>query len=608
MYLDYFGFASDPFSISPDPRFLYLSDQHREALAHLLYGIRNSGGFVLLTGEVGTGKTTICRCLLQQLPEDTDVVLLWNPKMSVLELLASICDELQIAYPERGMSVKLLIDRLNASLLAAHGRGRSVVIIIDEAQNLRRDVLEQLRLLTNLETNTCKLLQIILLGQPELLEMLARPEMRQLAQRVTARYHLLPLPRAEVGKYLEHRLAVAGSRGQIFPPAVVPLLHTFSHGVPRLINILCSRALLGAYAQGRDMVSPSLMKMAALEVMGALPNRFSWPRAVVIGLAVLAATLLGTWFVPERDFHQIDGLPTIATEARQPAAGGQETLQEVQSQAEVAKMELVAHPQEQDESLSPAGPLEDAAKVEGNSTINEVMSTVRAANAARQPAGGEADPAGDRTKERLQQAEEPLAWLKALGAEPGMEQVYQTLFRCWQMDYQSGERLSPPVFARKNGLYLQTEKGSFGYLRRLNRPAILRLVDLEGNDVFAVLIAIREETVVLAKGTDRWQVAIDLLNRQWQGEFTLLWQPPPGYSRVIVPGDRGAVVRWLAQALARLYGRQDGFGEPEVYGGELLQDVKTFQLAEGIQVDGLVGPMTLIRLNSRTTGGQPRLE
>ncbi len=273
MYNDHFGLQDNPFSIAPDPRYLFMSERHREALAHLLYGIRHDGGFILLTGEVGTGKTTVCRCLLEQLPADTRVAYIINPRLSTLELLATICDEFGIDYPPGNTGHKLFIDRLNAFLLESHAAGRRNVLIIDEAQNLSADVLEQLRLLTNLETNRRKLLQIVLLGQPELRTHLSRPELRQLAQRVTARYHLEPLAEREVAEYVNHRLAVAGSRQPLFPNRLIRQIYRLSGGIPRRINILCDRALLGAYVQGRERVTLRLLNQAAREVRdgGAAP-------------------------------------------------------------------------------------------------------------------------------------------------------------------------------------------------------------------------------------------------------------------------------------------------------------------------------------------------
>ena len=266
MYLNYFGLGEAPFSLAPDPRYLYMSERHQEALAHLLYGVSGDGGFVLLTGEVGAGKTTICRCLLEQIPQACDVAYLFNPKLTVEELLSSICTELRIACPPGAATIKTFVDRINAHLLDSHAKGRHTVLIIDEAQNLATDVLEQMRLLTNLETNRRKLLQIILVGQPELAELLERRELRQLAQRIVARYHLPPLTRPEISAYVQHRLEVAGAQRPLIPPSLSGRLYQLSLGVPRLINVLCDRALLGAYVQGKERVDRATLAQAAREV------------------------------------------------------------------------------------------------------------------------------------------------------------------------------------------------------------------------------------------------------------------------------------------------------------------------------------------------------
>lgn len=293
MYQSYFGLAEEPFSIAPDPRYLYMSQRHQEALAHLLYGVNAGGGFVLLTGEVGAGKTTVCRCLLEQIPESCDVAYIFNPKLTVEELLSTICAEFGITCPPGNSSIKVYIDCINAYLLDAHARGRHTVLIIDEAQNLSADVLEQLRLLTNLETNQRKLLQIILLGQPELAVMLERPELRQLAQRIIARYHLGPLGKQEVAAYVQHRLVISGAQRQLFPLALMGQLYRLSGGIPRIINVLCDRALLGTYAQSKEKVDSATLKQAAREVFHNPVAQHNMMRPLLAGLllAVLAAAL-----------------------------------------------------------------------------------------------------------------------------------------------------------------------------------------------------------------------------------------------------------------------------------------------------------------------------
>lgn len=268
LYQDHFGIRENPFSIIPDPHYLFLSHRHQEALAHLLYGVETNGGFVLLTGEVGTGKTTICRALIEQLPENVDLALILNPRLSELELLAAICDEFRIAYPRGTHGLKSFFDYLNRKLLSAHAMGRNPVLMIDEAQNLSPEGLELVRLLTNLETKDKKLLQIILVGQPELNDTLAQPAQRQTAQRITARYHLDPLGLAETRGYIHHRLNVAGLAPSVFTPGAIRAIHKAAHGIPRLINSVCDRALLAAYVKGQKQITHKIAQAAAAEVLG----------------------------------------------------------------------------------------------------------------------------------------------------------------------------------------------------------------------------------------------------------------------------------------------------------------------------------------------------
>ena len=299
MYQHFFQLKQDPFSIAPDPRYLFMSERHREALAHLLYGIGSGGGFVLLTGEIGAGKTTVCRCFIEQIPGNCRLAYIFNPKLTVEELLLTVCDEFHIALPPAGPSpfgVKGYVDAINRYLLDAHAQGLNNVLVIDEAQNLSPEVLEQLRLLTNLETSERKLLQIILIGQPELRGMLARPELEQLAQRVIARYHLGPLSEQETGAYVAHRLAVAGATGAPIPSSLTPRIHRLAQGVPRRINLLCDRALLGAYVENSPQVTRRILDKSAQEVFAgeapAARPAARWPMlagGVLAGAALSAA-------------------------------------------------------------------------------------------------------------------------------------------------------------------------------------------------------------------------------------------------------------------------------------------------------------------------------
>jgi len=325
MYTSFFGLQEKPFAITPDPRYLYLSERHAEALAHLLYGINEAGGFIQLTGEVGTGKTTIIRSLLEQLPAHADVALILNPRVTPAEFLLTICEELRIPVPEPGRgSVKLLMDLIGRRLLDTHARGRRVVLIVDEAQNLSAHTLEQVRLLTNLETATTKLLQIILIGQPELRDLLARPELRQLAQRITARYHLNPLSQDETAGYVKHRMRVAGATAEAFTLAALREVHRLSGGVPRIINVICDRALLGAFTHEDHRVSGKLVRDAATQVYGR-PMPAPWLRWAIVG-AIAGAVLLvaiGLWSMltdrrtTSTEATAADAAPVVASQIAQ---------------------------------------------------------------------------------------------------------------------------------------------------------------------------------------------------------------------------------------------------------------------------------------------------
>jgi general secretion pathway protein A len=311
MYTNFFGLNEKPFSITPDPRYLFMSERHGEGLAHLVYGVTESGGFIQLTGEVGTGKTTLVRTLLSQLPEKVDVALILNPQLSALEFLTAICEELHITLPQEKNSPKALIDALNWHLLSAHAAGRRTILMIDEAQNLSVDVLEQLRLLTNLETATQKLLQIILIAQPELREKLAQNNLRQLAQRVTGRYHLEPLTREEAIRYIDHRLRVAGSLTEIFDDKAKREVYQLSGGIPRVMNVICDRALLGAYSRESRKINRRLVRRAAAEVSGQslTPALLKW-LLPALGAICIVAFMVGFW---GGDSERSDEIPAVSS-------------------------------------------------------------------------------------------------------------------------------------------------------------------------------------------------------------------------------------------------------------------------------------------------------
>ncbi|MFT6327524.1 MAG: general secretion pathway protein A, partial [Crocinitomicaceae bacterium] len=290
IYETHFSLTQRPFTIAPNPFFLYANGQYQEALAALEYGLLHRGGFVLLTGEVGTGKTTLCKHLLANVPSNTEVALVLHPQLDRLEMLQLICREFKITCASTDSEVHL-IERLTEFLLDVYSTGGYSVLIVDEAQHLDSQVLELIRLLTNLETHEDKLLQIILLGQPELKARLQQYDMRQLNQRFTARYHLNALNYAQLGKYVNHRLSVAGSSQHLFSASALFMLYKLSGGIPRLINIIADRSLMGGYALGKIQIGPLIVYRAAKEVLPSPPS-FSVKPILFFALVMLAIVML----------------------------------------------------------------------------------------------------------------------------------------------------------------------------------------------------------------------------------------------------------------------------------------------------------------------------
>ena len=559
MYLEHFNLSERPFSITPNPLFLYMSQCHREALAHLLYGLGEGGGFVQLTGEVGTGKTSLCRCLLEQVPDNVDLAVVFNPKVTAFELIASVCDELGVEYQEKDASIKKLTDALNQYLLEAHAKGRRTVLIIDEAQNLSADVLEQVRLLTNLETSTEKLLQIILIGQPELRTLLQREDMRQLAQRVTARVRLEPLTREETGAYIEHRLHICGASRPIFNTSSVDRIYRLSGGIPRLINVLCDRALLGAYTEGKVQIDRKIIRQAANEVLAdeLQPSgpRFS-PRWAVVGplvLLLVSAALYIWWQRPEFDnlLDQATAQPPPELPASDPSAD------EPPPQVAVAAPSIASP-----ESTAQSPP----------DTQSDLLETV------------------------LPTANE--SWSLA---------AWTQLFAQWSVKLPAAVAPEYCVFANDLGLYCLAEKGSWGLLRQYNRPAIMELVTSDGRSVPVVLQHLEDRAAQLLIGDESYRLDIGDVDRFWLGEFTLLLRLPPNGHYLLTAGDRNPDVLWLRQMLEAAQQVKLPSDDPQFFDFPLQRQVMDFQRRHGLTPDGVVGKQTLIQLNTYSDGNVPLL-
>lgn len=566
MYQKYYGLDSKPFSIAPDPRFLYLSERHREALAHLLYGLGEGGGFVQLTGEVGTGKTTLCRAVLDQVPDHVDVAVILNPRVNELELIATVCDELKVPYPTDTRSIKSFTDVLNRHLLESHAAGRKTVLLIDEAQNLSQAVLEQVRLLTNLETADEKLLQIILIGQPELKTLLARNDLRQLAQRITARYHLEPLTRDETRAYIQHRLRVCGGAIDLFTPGAMEEVQRLSGGVPRLINILCDRALLGGYVEERRRIDRRIVRRAASEVMPDLRDR-SQPRshaswaAALGGLAVLitAVAWVGYRYLPET--ADLTALAWFTPQTQ-------------------------AHP----------GPASRPAE----SSREESTASAAVDNAVDRAAEAEArDSLSDKEAQLTQYLAE---------ADGGGDAAWNVLFRRWGVNEAMNEHASACDQAQALGLKCLHRTGNWNQLRQMNRPAVLQLLAQDGRRIPVPLERIEQDQAVLRLGEQQVRLPLAAVERVWMGEYSVLWRSPI-QAELLRPGDVSADVLWLRTVLAHDGVLQLVEGD-EVYqfDQELQQAVEAFQAERGLRQDGVVGTLTLIQLNNADRDNQsPRL-
>lgn len=583
MYREYFGLKELPFSIAPDPRYLYMSERHKEALAHLLYGVTGQGGFVVLTGEVGTGKTTICRCFLQQVPNNTDVAFIINPKLSARELLANICDEFGIQYPSSA-TIKIYNDLISSYLLNAHSEGRHTVVIIDEAQNLRIDVLEQLRLLTNLETSEKKLLQIILLGQPELQEMLAQTELRQLAQRVTARYHLQALNREEVTAYIRYRLAVAGQKRELFKVAAIKKVFKLSKGIPRLINLVCDRALLGAYAESSPQVLATHIAKAFKEIKGEERKT--------------SKIILPKWFLAGTSIGVVFGALLILVLAN----FGSTQNNESNRVTSAASNEFV----EQDSGESNLAYEEASCNEEDGERCNTESSSIFDRGSDDKALTEVVDP-------KLRYGSQFIASLEHTPPPFNSKLAsYQSVLAAWGVHYTRDRNKLICEFAELEGLRCLHKQGNWRGLMKINRPAVLKLVNAKGQDFFIGLLAIDGDYAKITLGTKEVWVSLKTIDQQWYGDYSVVWRLPPYESRVIKPGTENDSEKWLSSNILKIKAKQGGYSGQE---GTILRDdglpikekVRWFQQSVGLKPDGIAGALTLIQLNSFINPGVPML-
>ncbi len=551
MYAEYFGLSEPPFSIAPDPRYLYPSAQHLEALAHLAYGATEGDGFIQLTGEVGTGKTTLIRRLLAQMPEGVEIAFLFNPELSRRGLLRALIAELGLARPPPDCERGELVSRVYRHLLAARTRGHRVVLVIDEAQRLGPDVLEEVRLLTNFETDRRKLLNVILVGQPELRETLARADLRQLAQRITARYHLGPFTLADTDAYIRHRLRLAGAPGRIFQPRAVRTLQRHSHGIPRLINLICDRALMAACTRGLREVDAEVVEAAARELAGA-PSKKRMPRPVWLAAGIVLAALAGggvAWWLAG-----LSSSPASQTIASPLPSASRTTATNAPSTAKPSKP-----------SLALAARTSSASAPEPSVSLRD--------------------------------------WLS--GQTSDATSARERLLALWKVGVEgdSAPGGTPCAVAAREGLACVHEQGNLNLLRALNRPAVVTLHD--ANQAYRVIVSELDgrHVTLMSPAGESQTFSVTEFEALWYGRMWLLWRPPHG-QEVIRQGMRGSAVDWLRQALGMSGSDRDG----TVYDDDLEQAVRVFQRQHALVPDGIAGPETLIVLRQREGRGVgPRL-
>jgi len=593
VYEAHFGLSEKPFSIAPDPQYLFMSRPHQEAMAHLSYGVQQGGGFILLTGEVGTGKTTLCRNLLKSLPDNVNLALILNAAVQKDELLQSICDELEIKY-KKSDSQKTLLNTLNQYLLDSFAKQRKTILIIDEAQLLSRDVLEQIRMLTNLETTKNKLLQIILIGQPELNDILKRQDLRQLAQRVTARYHLNALRREDITEYVTTRLKVAGCAKPIFTKQALAKIHRLTRGIPRLINVLCDHSLIAAYSKDSHLVDVKAVKQGAKDMMLDNEGGFSllsWLAMPKLGaIAGILASLLimvSVWYWFMRPNISVDQAAQQSITESATKVDAEETTKELSVDTDNTQTL-------ESETSDVISPKEDAAIVE-TVVQNEAEQGVTAASLEQPLPEQEQLPITDDELSRFD------LLLSEQQANTSRIQAFRNLSELWETPLPSV--MLNDFCTEVRQLKLDCYAGESNNLQELalyNRPAILVLENATGIHR-VILRGVSDIDAKVQIGQDQVTVARSELEQLWNGKYLLYWQPPAIGYRLLQQGNSGTKVVWLRQQInfALLKNQKTGLDDTvsSVYDEKLSQVVRDIQTSAGIIADGQVGLQTYMIIN-----------
>ncbi|SGY82588.1 ExeA family protein [Moritella viscosa] len=492
MYTEFFHLKEMPFSIAPDPRFFFMSDRHKEALTHLTYGLQGAGGFVMLTGEVGTGKTTVSRALAEGLTNDTILGYIHNPAISELELLATLCDQFKLDYDNNGLSLKVLFDLLHHYLLSNCQQHKSCVVMIDEAQLLSTKALEQLRLLTNLDVDHKKLLHIVLIGQPELQQKLKQPELRQLAQRITARYHLLPLTESELTSYVAYRLSIASGNPGLFNTKVLKCIYQHTLGIPRLVNLVCDKALYYAFKENANKITPQHVQEAvnAVVVTGTIKSKSSKVSlfAGALGMVLIGFGLAG---------FQLGLFDRLIDKA---------------STAEVAVVN------------------DTPDKIELNKLVIDEVPPV------------------------MSEVISDKALLANINSARQSSAATQFLYKEWGYDIALNDATCRNAQYAK--LRCLQRQGNYAQLVQYNLPAVVRLLDNLGEDYYATLLSITSLGVELQLNNSHLLVSQAWFEKYWSGDFTLFWTAPSRFKNSLKQNDKGTLIRWLDRNVSAALGEE----------------------------------------------------
>jgi general secretion pathway protein A len=560
MYTAHFGLKAAPFSLTPDPHYLYLSERHREALSQLEYSINESSGFVLLAGEVGTGKTMLCRCLMARLPANVDIVFLSNPCASPLELLIALFDELRISRDEL-FTPKDFNDVLKTYLVTARSVGRNTVIVLDESQNLSVAVLEQVRLLNNLETDNHKLLQIILVGQPELNNLLRRKNLRQLSQRVTARANLTSLSFKDTQAYIEHRLAVAGVRKSLFTKPAMRQIYQYSRGIPRLINIICERSLLDGYLENQAIIKPSTVNKAIRGVGNRYfqqQTAFRWATgALVLTLLIAAGVYKDIWF---------------------PATWQATLLSALQAHS--------PEPPAMPTNSTPVAPTQPVAQATPPTVKVEAT-----------PPPAPAPPAESNL----------LDLLNNPTIHSDTQAAFSTLFQLWNVNYDNLQGKTACERAATQGLACLYHTGSWDDIRRFNRPTIVELITDKSKAHHVTVVKLKDNIATLSFNGQTYQFPTNKISEYWLGAFLILWKPPLMPIPVLKQGISHDSVKWIRQNLNTVqHIVEDEKKLSPRFDNALKRRIAEFQQQQNMTADGVAGEQTLLLLSAQASG-EPRL-